>query len=355
MIPSGFVSGNSTLSINTVSEELPHHQPDLHGILMRNPAEGLSSQSSIAYDVQVFDSAVVDSLGFFRGGKRLELLFKYHATDEETQGYEGDNSYKLYRWNQEFERWILLGGHISTSNNTVGFEIIRNGVYSIFRNTDTQAPTIDVNVEDQEFTLGGYVSSDGVVSILLSDANGIDVIDDSIKLYLNGSVVDDGEYVISVNKDNISSIPVKYQLSLDAGIHEMKVDCSDLNGNFVTRVIQFTVNKKFNIVNIGNYPNPVVGRAQDPKNDGRTRFTYVLTDSADEVYIKLYTVSGRLVKTFKDLPVGVGYHEYPRSVHGWDCRDDQGYTLANGVYFYKVVARKGKHKIEKTMKMAILR
>lgn len=355
LIPSGFVTGNSTLSINTIKDELPHHQPDLHGILMRNPAEGLSSQSSIAYDVHVFDSAAVDSLGFFRGGKRLELVFKYHATDEETQEYEGDNSYKLYRWNQEFERWILLGGHISTSNNTVGFEIIRNGVYSIFRNTDTQAPTIDVNVEDQEFTLGGYVSSDGVVSILLSDANGIDVIDDSIKLYLNGSLVDDSEYVISVNKDNISSIPVKYQLNLDAGIHELKVDCSDLNGNFVTRVIQFTVNKKFNIVNIGNYPNPVVGRAQDPRNDGRTRFTYVLTDSADEVYIKLYTVSGRLVKTFKDLPVGVGYHEYPRSVHGWDCRDDQGYTLANGVYFYKVVARKGKHKIEKTMKMAILR
>ncbi len=355
IIPSGFVSGSSTLSINTVEDELPHHQPDLHKILMRNPAEGLSSQGSIAYNVHIFDPTAVDSLGFYRDGKRLELLFKYHETDEETQEYEGDDSYKLYRWNDEFERWVLLGGHISTTNNTVGFEIVRNGVYAIFRNTDTQAPTIDVNVEDQEFTLGGYVSADGVVSILLSDANGIDVIDDSIKLYLNGAVVDDSEYVISVNKDNISNIPIKYQLSLDAGVHEMKIDCSDLNGNFVTRVIQFTVNKKFNIVNIGNYPNPVVGRAQDPRNDGRTRFTYVLTDSADEVYIKLYTVSGRLVKTFKNLPVGVGYHEYPRSVHGWDCRDEQGYTLANGVYFYKVVARKGKKKIEKTMKMAILR
>lgn len=355
LVPNGFVAGSSTLSINTIPKILPHHQPDLHKILLRNPAAGLDWQHSIAYDVQLFDSAIVDSLGFYSPGKRLELSFKYHATDEDTQAYEGDNSYKLYRWNEEFERWVMLGGHISTTNNSVSFEIVRNGIYSIFRNLDNQAPTIDVNVEDQEFTLGGYVSGEGVVSILLSDANGIDVIDDSIKLYLNGNIVDASEYVISVNKENISSVPIKYQLDLIPGVHELKIDCRDLNGNFVTRVIQFTVNKKFNIMNIGNYPNPVIGRAEDPRNDGRTRFTYVLTDSADEVYIKLYTVSGRLVKTFRDLPTGVGYHEYPRTVHGWDCRDDQGYTLANGVYFYKVVARKGGKKIEKIMKMAILR
>ncbi|HQK57522.1 MAG TPA: FlgD immunoglobulin-like domain containing protein, partial [Candidatus Syntrophosphaera sp.] len=79
------------------------------------------------------------------------------------------------------------------------------------------------------------------------------------------------------------------------------------------------------------------------------------TDDADEVTIKVYTVAGRLVKTFKNLPTGVGYHEYPRTVYGWDCKDEFGYYLANGVYFYKVIAKKGNKKIEKTMKMAILK
>ncbi len=133
------------------------------------------------------------------------------------------------------------------------------------------------------------------------------------------------------------------------------VDCSDVNSNFNSRAIQFFVNDRFDIRNIGNYPNPVVGRAQDPRNDGRTRFTYVLTDNADEVTIKVYTVSGRLVKTFSGLPTGVGYHEYPRTVYGWDCKDEQGFTLANGAYFYKIIAKKGSRTLEKTMKMAILK
>ncbi|MDZ4122258.1 MAG: hypothetical protein U1C33_07535, partial [Candidatus Cloacimonadaceae bacterium] len=75
---------------------------------------------------------------------------------------------------------------------------------------------------------------------------------------------------------------------------------------------------------------------------------------ADAVTIKIYTVSGRLVKTFSNLPTGVGYHEYPRTLYGWDCKDEQNFGLANGVYFYKVIARKGSKTIEKTQKMAIL-
>jgi flagellar hook assembly protein FlgD len=133
------------------------------------------------------------------------------------------------------------------------------------------------------------------------------------------------------------------------------VDCKDVNGNANSREIQFIVNDKFDIINIGNYPNPVLGRAQDPKNDGRTRFTYVLTDQADEVSIKVYTVAGRLVKSFKNLPTGVGYHEFPRTLYGWDCKDEANIALANGVYFYKVRAVKGNKRIEKTMKMAILK
>jgi hypothetical protein len=237
----------------------------------------------------------------------------------------------------------------------VNFEVSREGIFAIFRNTDKKLPSVDVNVEDQEFTVGGYVAGNGLVSLPLSDANGIDVIDNSIRLFLDSNVVPESDYVISINKENINGIPIKYQLNVEPGNHELKVDCRDLNGNFMTREIQFIVNDHFDIKNIGNYPNPVLGQAQDPKNDGRTRFTYILTDSADEVFIKVYTISGRLVKTMRHLPTGVGYHEYPRTVYAWDCKDEQGFVLANGTYFYKVVARKGNKKIEKIMKMAILR
>jgi hypothetical protein len=194
---------------------------------------------------------------------------------------------------------------------------------------------------------------------LLSDANGIDVIDKTVSLYMDGISIPKEDYVISINQENINRIPIKYQLSLGRGIHELKVRCSDLNGFPASRDIQFTVNDKFDVIHLANYPNPVLGAggegaATNPINEGRTRFTYVLTDGADEVTIKVYTISGRLVKTFKNLPVGVGYHEYPRTVYGWDCKDDRGFTLANGVYFYRIIAKRGNKTIEKTQKMAIL-
>jgi len=352
LVPSGstsvfFVNGAGTLNAS--------NQPDIHPIPLLSSDGAANPVSSLAYEIKTLDSALVDSTGSFHGGKRMKLTFYYSPTDQNTQSQESENSFKIYRWDATGSKWILQGGNLSASEDRVVFEVRRHGIYTIYRNRDLIRPTIDVNVQDQEFTVGGYVSGKGTISLLLSDANGIDVFDNTIRLYLNGTQVLEDEYIASVNLDNINRIPIKYQLNLSRGNYTLVVDCKDVNGNFNTREIQFIVNETFNITKIGNYPNPVLGRAEDPKNDGRTRFTYVLTDDADQVTIKIYTVAGRLVKTFDNLPTGVGYHEFPRTLYGWDCKDEAGFPLANGVYFYKVIARKGGKTLEKTMKMAILK
>ncbi len=356
-IPAGMVpSPNSAIfSMEALAPREYLYQPDLKPILFRNVESISANQGSVPYQLTALDTSLLNAEGIFKDNQQVQLTFYYHPTDNDTQSLENGNTFKIYRYNEEYQKWVLRGGHINTSLNTVTLEVDRPGIYTLFRNTDFSGPTIDVNVQDQEFTVGGYVAGNGVISLLLSDANGIDVIDDTIKLYMNGTQIPQESFVISVNRENINRIPIKYQLALGKGYHELKVDCTDLNGNYNTRDIQFIVNDVFDIVNIANYPNPVLGRAEEPKNDGRTRFTYVLTDGADEVTIKVFTVSGRLVKTFSNLPIGVGYHEYPRTLYGWDCKDENGYALANGVYFYRVIARKGDKHIEKTMKMAILK
>lgn len=356
-IPAGVVPASSSalFSLEALSPREYLQQPDIKEILMRTLEPMSANQNSVPYELKVFDSSLLDANGMFKDNHRVQLTFFYHPTDENTQALENGNTYKIYRYNDEFKKWVLRGGHINTAQNTVTIEVEKPGVYALFRNTDIKGPTIDVNVQDQEFTVGGYIAGNGVISLLLSDANGIDVIDDAIRLYMNGVQIQPEAFVISVNRENINRVPIKYQLALGRGNHELKVDCTDLNGNYNTRDIQFIVNDTFDVVNVANYPNPVLGRAEEPKNDGRTRFTYVLTDGADEVTIKVFTVSGRLVKTFHNLPIGVGYHEYPRTLYGWDCKDEQGYSLANGVYFYRIIAKKGDKKIEKTMKMAILK
>jgi len=360
-IPEGLVPTNEQIlfAVNTLSALPPLNQPDVQNIMMNAPDGFSGNKYSIPYEILALGTGVTDSLGVLNGGKKLFLSFNYSAIDSLTQAQENANNFRIYRYNSQVKKWILIGGFVDVNLNKVQFEVDRTGIYSIFRNIDSSPPSIDVNVQDQEFTVGGYVAGNGIISLLLSDANGIDVIDNSIQLFLNGIPIPEEDYVVSINLENINRIPIKYQLSLGRGIHELKVKCRDLNGMLATRDIQFTVNDKFDVINLANYPNPVLGTggqgaAIDPKNEGRTRFTYILTDGADEVTIKVYTISGRLVKTFRNLPVGVGYHEYPRTVYGWDCKDDSGYTLANGVYFYRIIAKKGHKTIEKTQKMAIL-
>ncbi len=350
-IPANLVAppSSSIFYIKALDPVTPNAQPDVSNLVLR------SGVNSTPYEITTLDSTLVDSTGVLISGNKFKLTFYYNDNDEYTHQYENENSYMIYRWNPEYKKWLLQGGNISVVDNKVVFEVSRTGIYSLFRNKDRIRPSIDVNVQDQEFTVGGYVSGTGTISLLLSDANGIDVIDNSIKLFLDGVLIPEDQWVKTVNPQDINRIPIKYQLNLQKGLYTLVVDCRDVNGNFNSRDIQFTVNDEFDVIRLANYPNPVLGKTQDPKNAGRTRFTYVLTDDADEVQIKIFTVSGRLVKTFRNLPTGVGYHEYPRTVYAWDCTDESGFYLANGVYFYRMIAKKGNKTIDRLQKLAILK
>ena len=68
-----------------------------------------------------------------------------------------------------------------------------------------------------------------------------------------------------------------------------------------------------------------------------------------ECKIKIYTVSGRLVKII-NTPVNIGYNQ----IH-WDGRDTDGDALANGVYLYKMIIE-GNIKTETAIqKLVVLR
>ncbi len=348
-IPTAFGTNNTIVELTTTDQPQAIAQPDIYSVQLHDNA------SSKAYKIHVHDTSFVDSLGFFANNRELKITMNFSETDSLTQSFVYSDSYRLYLWNEDYSKWFYCGGLMHPEQNQVSYSINRNGIYSLFRNEDRTAPSIEANVAEQEFTRGGYIASDGTISFSFYDQNGIDVINAKPKLYLNGVDVDLSYITMAINKDNLNSVPLNYELDLEVGTYTIKAECSDINGNYKELLINFRVNDEFEILNLANYPNPVVGHAIEPVNDGRTRFTYLLTAPAERVTMKIYTVSGRLVKTFKNMPKGVGYHEYPRTVYGWDCKDDDGFYLANGVYFYKLIAKNGEKTIEKIQKMAILR
>ena len=308
----------------------------------------LLSDTLMIYKIAPLDSSCLTQQKTFK--KDISLLFNYTITDTAIQDLAKQGNFKLYRYNEGAKCWFMIGGDTNPQDKNVTYAYIsKPGKYALFNNNDTTVPLIDVNVEGQEFTNGGYVDNNAQFSFIIQDKNGVDI--EKIRMFLNGEAVTN--YTLSTN--NITSIPVKYQVDVDAGSYTLIISATDVNGNYHEKVVNFTVQKEFNIINMGNYPNPISLETTDPNNEGRTRFTYTLTDDADVVKIEIYTVSGRLVNVIKDMRTTVGYHEYPHELRGWECVDRDGRKLANGVYFYKIIAQKGSKRIEKIKKMAILR
>jgi len=98
------------------------------------------------------------------------------------------------------------------------------------------------------------------------------------------------------------------------------------NNNGVTDSSGFDVlvSEELVIENIYNFPNPM-------KNETNFMFNIGGLAPPDNFKIRIYTVSGRLIKEL-EYPVSIGFNQIP-----WDGKDMDGDLIANGTYLYKVV------------------
>jgi flagellar hook assembly protein FlgD len=67
----------------------------------------------------------------------------------------------------------------------------------------------------------------------------------------------------------------------------------------------------------------------------KTTFTFHISQQA-ETSLKIYSINGRLLKSFEPALTDIGFNVFPEI---WDGTDQQGDKLANGVYLYKLKAK----------------
>jgi len=96
-----------------------------------------------------------------------------------------------------------------------------------------------------------------------------------------------------------------------------------------------------------NYPNPA--------KDGSTTITYYCGYTDPEAEIKIYNISGELVRKVEDNEIDGTYAPIYRFL--WDCKNNSGREIASGIYIYAVeVKEKGGNGSKKVMKrMAVIR
>ncbi|MFO7445142.1 MAG: T9SS type A sorting domain-containing protein, partial [Ignavibacteriaceae bacterium] len=105
----------------------------------------------------------------------------------------------------------------------------------------------------------------------------------------------------------------------------------------------FTVSNEMDILNVYNYPNPFTER---------TDFTFRLTQIPDELKIKIYTIAGRLIREIIKPQAEL---RFDFNTIAWDGKDEDGDQIANGVYLYKIIMKKGGETKDVIQKLARLR
>lgn len=204
---------------------------------------------------------------------------------------------------------------------------------------------VDNKKVGEEFFQDDPVPSDAVFSAKISASGQLDA--SMIQLFLNEELVDVGHYSVLPDKQNpLAMINLTYQpQGLSDGFYELRLQAVDANGlaAVAEESMTFRVQSALALESVVNFPNPM---------DDETKFTFVLqNDKSAHVRIKIYTVAGRLIRDIDAGYMDVSYNESEL----WDGTDEYGDKLANGTYFYKIIADDGDEKAEVIEKLVVMR
>ena len=149
--------------------------------------------------------------------------------------------------------------------------------------------------------------------------------------------------------DSYQSGQIQYTLKgLSVGPHTLEVKIWDVNNNSSVASIEFTVVADGNVQldHVLNYPNPFTTKTT-------FYFEHNQSCSSLETQVRIYTVSGRLVKTINKQVATTGFRAEGID---WDGTDDYGDQLAKGVYVYRLaVELPDGGKAEKLEKLVLLK
>ena len=238
---------------------------------------------------------------------------------------------RLFRFSRQTKKWVRTGAGIE--GTTFSVEMNEIGQLAILQAIDDIPPQVQVAIDGQSYVPGKWAGLEPRIGIRLQDPNGVDVSSDKVWISLNGESVDQSEIAFPDSLINGNQIVISYNPVLQPGEQVLQIRATDCNQNVSPQFdFVFRTAQEFDIEMLGNYPNPF---------KDETRFAYIFKSPVDEMSLKIFTASGRLIRHVgpQDViedpnPLAADYHEVL-----WDGRDDEGYQVANGVYFYQLSGR----------------
>ena len=230
------------------------------------------------------------------------------------------------------------------------YKINNSYSFSFFVRTDTTRPSFDITFNGQHIMNGDYVLPNPTIVITIYDNSPLPIQNPS---FVN-LTLDDRRIMLGSQPDSLfeaksqgsekAVVTFKPALKGRSDPYKLMLQVTDSTGNEenLTNPIYFEVDSVWSIKKVYNYPNPF---------SMETYFTFILTDYADKVEIKIYTITGRLIQDIMVPPQSENayYKVY------WNGSDRDGDEVANGVYFYKIIAKSNGSTKEVIQKLARVR
>lgn len=205
---------------------------------------------------------------------------------------------------------------------------------------DSTGPVISLLADGRPFSSGVTLVSSGFnLTAEIEDEHGINItgqLGHGLVVRVDGGEVYevDATSNFSYNRGGFQAGTLVLRLpSLPLGEHDISLKAWDNfnNSTLIVKRIEVVSTEDLQITEVMNYPNPVRGSGQN------TSFQYCLNNDVDKVIIKVFTESGRKIKTMSvswpDEGAQMGCHQI-----AWNLRDADGDPLSNGIYLYQVSA-----------------
>ena len=281
------------------------------------------------------------SIGVSKDGGTFEMVKDLEISDGQVTSVSIRHKPTLFIGSYRFRVRVndLIGNTLGGEN---GF---REFTFSVVEQPDLEPPTVEIRVNDEMLMDGAVIREQPKFEVLINDEG--EISPTTIQFAFGSTIsplfpLPEDHYELQFDVAQPTQARIAFEPDLPNDEYQLQVLATDTSENtFESQIYGFHLEEAVSITHLLNVPNPI---------RTNTVFTYNLAQAPDQVAVKIYTVSGRLIRTIEDASARRGYNETD-----WDARDENGERLANGVYFYKVIVKTGAHKIEKIGRLAILR
>ncbi len=227
------------------------------------------------------------------------------------------------------------------------------GGSGINKSLDKEGPVIKAWLNDEKFVNGSVTNQNPIVIVQLSDSSGINTSGIAVNHDIVATLDNDNKKYFVLNDFYVSDLDsyqkgkIRFQLpQLEPGPHMLKIKAWDLVNNSNEQVLDFVVanDEKLIIKNVLNYPNPFTTNTQFWFEHNKPGQNLLLT-------VQIFTISGRLIKSFKKTINTPGNRFCELE---WNGRDEFSENIAKGIYIYKLSIKdeqgNRQEKIEKLLK-----